>query len=568
MRNAILAGVIFVALISGATAADTFTTVTAMNIDARTSKGLVLRDDTPTTIMHLIDGGEIRVRLGDAAGAKYWYLSDSNGVDQVTIDSDGNLDTSGSIAVASGEKYLFDGISGNDYMILEAGQIRSYIGGVEAIRRGGSGAEFNYPNNGVSGPFLGFEHRAGGGTAAAGWQTGRLSFMAPDNVGGKSYYADIVGTILDPTNTSEDGYLYLGVTKAGTTALSSGIYEIILSPGAVSFASATVTIPEMYSGAATDMDIKLGDNVGANALILKDSADLQRGKWDSDGNFATSGTLVAGDANLDGAVTISGLITGSDDFELSGGISAEGGLLRVGAAYASNNGFETQTLPSWFNINLEDVDFTVSALATTHSLFVQGSDGYVGIGTTPTYRLDVAANHASGYAASFFNDGATSTRLGIKIQCGEDGSGGSILVDFYHGGGGLLGNISDNSGLGFDQLSDKKIKSNIRPSERDAVDKVRKLKWYAYDIDGRHIDGGLVAQRVEDILPDAVTTRTFTSATGTKSVMMIHGAPVEKVFQQALTQMAIEQDLQRRQIDYLKAQAIKAGWDMSSFPLQ
>ena len=77
-----------------------------------------------------------------------------------------------------------------------------------------------------------------------------------------------------------------------------------------------------------------------------------------------------------------------------------------------------------------------------------------------------------------------------------------------------------------------------------------------------------MAQRVEDVLPDAVTTRTFTSAAGEKSVMMIHGAPVEKVFQQAVTQMAIEQNLQRRQIDNLKAQAIKAGWDMSKFPLQ
>ena len=86
-------------------------------------------------------------------------------------------------------------------------------------------------------------------------------------------------------------------------------------------------------------------------------------------------------------------------------------------------------------------------------------------------------------------------------------------------------------------------------------------------------------------MPDAVTTRTWsrvidvpvqlpdgsttiTTQTQTQSVMMIKGPPVEKVYQQAVTQMAIEQSLQRRQIDYLKAQAIKAGWDMSKFPLK
>jgi hypothetical protein len=40
----------------------------------------------------------------------------------------------------------------------------------------------------------------------------------------------------------------------------------------------------------------------------------------------------------------------------------------------------------------QDVDFRVEAVGATNALFVQGSDGYVGIGMTPVYTLDVTGN--------------------------------------------------------------------------------------------------------------------------------------------------------------------------------
>ena len=347
-------------------------------------------------------------------------------------------------------------------------------------------------------------------------------------------------------------------------------------------------------GYDSDMEMRFGGN-GAEALLIDASEDVWfwpnaasgvtkalniRGRASGD----TQRTLLIGISSgvadtalfdgvsnykLDGNVVAQGNFNAVGDVEISGNISAYGNYFRVGTNAASGFGMQTQNMDTHLNIGGGNYDFRVRGDNEPYLLYGDASTDRFGIGTTPTYRLDVAANHASGYAASFFNDGATSTRLGIKIQCGEDYSGAQVWVDMFDGNGDFQANISDSGGgVGFDEISDKKVKSSIRPSELDAIDKVRKLKWYAYDIDGRHIDGGLVAQRVEDVLPDAVTTRTFTSATGTKSVMMIHGASVEKVYQQAVTQMAIEQSLQRRQIDYLKAQAIRAGWDMGSFPLQ
>ena len=75
------------------------------------------------------------------------------------------------------------------------------------------------------------------------------------------------------------------------------------------------------------------------------------------------------------------------------------------------------------------------------------SAGYLGIGWTPTYKLDVLNNQASAYGARIRNDGNNNNRWGVAVQCGTDaGSGTNLAIEFYDGDGSLQGGISFTSG--------------------------------------------------------------------------------------------------------------------------
>jgi len=75
-------------------------------------------------------------------------------------------------------------------------------------------------------------------------------------------------------------------------------------------------------------------------------------------------------------------------------------------------------------------------------------EGKVGIGTSiPDNRLEVQANDSLKYAASLFNDGNSTDRYGLEIQCGSDsGAAVNYLVDFRDGDGDLVGNITFSAG--------------------------------------------------------------------------------------------------------------------------
>jgi len=76
-----------------------------------------------------------------------------------------------------------------------------------------------------------------------------------------------------------------------------------------------------------------------------------------------------------------------------------------------------------------------------------GSD--VGIGRTPSYRLDVYESEANNYAARVWNDGNGYTYYGMIIQCGRDADlegTDYYFLRFNDGDGGQVGIISGNGG--------------------------------------------------------------------------------------------------------------------------
>ena len=108
----------------------------------------------------------------------------------------------------------------------------------------------------------------------------------------------------------------------------------------------------------------------------------------------------------------------------------------------------------------------------TYDLKVQGDSYFVGsIGingpiSTDSY-LKAYNNTIEKYAGSFFHDGNSVNRYGLKIQCGEDDQSGggtqAMYIRFFDGDGQSEGNIVVDAGtLQFAQGSDARRKTNIQ----------------------------------------------------------------------------------------------------------
>jgi hypothetical protein len=114
-------------------------------------------------------------------------------------------------------------------------------------------------------------------------------------------------------------------------------------------------------------------------------------------NVSATGIDVTGTVVADGQITSArGATTGTYGFRHEGA----GKYFRMGVPNASFAYFETDSTGGFsfegntifrgagtFNEPGNDLDFRVESDTNTHALFVQGSDGFVGIGTSSPYRL-------------------------------------------------------------------------------------------------------------------------------------------------------------------------------------
>ena len=120
-----------------------------------------------------------------------------------------------------------------------------------------------------------------------------------------------------------------------------------------------------------------------------------------------------------------------------------------------------------------------------------------------------AATTSTGVAGTFRSDAASDPSIDLAKISGNTSSA-NIFIRFHASSGGTaMGGIAGNGGgnAQFIAISDERLKENINPLS-GSLDKVLALNPVSYDWkkNGEHIEAGFVAQEVEEILPEYVTT--------------------------------------------------------------
>lgn len=226
------------------------------------------------------------------------------------------------------------------------------------------------------------------------------------------------GTTASLNNTTTANTLNLA-----TGATGSGVLKTInVGTNGAAGSRLLVNIGSATAGTASTVVVNSGTNVliGSATPTGTTSQPLQ-----VTGGAYVSGNLGVGNTNTSFKLEVLG---GNARFATGG----QGDVLIVHSNLVS-------TLRAVTNIQL--------ALGANNTEAVRiDLSGNVGIGiTNPSNRLHVLANQASGYAATFDNDGNNANRFGIRIQCGVDtGAGTAVAID--DGDGTNQGNITFNAG--------------------------------------------------------------------------------------------------------------------------
>jgi len=247
-----------------------------------------------------------------------------------------------------------------------------------------------------------------------------------------------------------------------------------------------------FDNASTAQEYSMGLN-GSAFIVYDDTNSAYRLTLDSSGNLGinTSSTIANAILNVDGGINTTTGIIGtltSDSFTFNGQTNPHYGINfnptgsrpvgisgYAGIAFATS-GTERMRMPTGGGICL-GVGSHISNTETEGTFLSAGVDG------CPT--LDIAKVSGTTSSSAYF----------IRFHAS---SGGTSM-------GAIAGNGSAN--VQFVALSDERLKENIQPLS-GSLDKVLALNPVSYDWkeNGEHIEAGFVAQEVEQVLPEYVTT--------------------------------------------------------------
>jgi hypothetical protein len=266
---------------------------------------------------------------------------------------------------------------------------------------------------------------------------------------GRSLYLKYTGTLdsactitIGPNTVSK-----VWIIENGT----SGSQDIIISQGS----GANITIP------AGDTKVVYSDGAGAGAAFFDAFASLSVVDLKvQDDLTVTDDASIGGDATITGTLGVTGVFTGTS-LDISGDIDVDG---TTNLDVVDIDGALTQDGGAVFNEASADVDFRVESDNDANALFVQGSDGFVGIGTaSPTDKLHIGTNSggtqlkiqsaASSNNCILHTNGTTdSWRTGMNLAL-TDGS-----YEFYDDVNNVSRMVIDSSGsvgIGTDSPTEK-----------------------------------------------------------------------------------------------------------------
>jgi len=175
-------------------------------------------------------------------------------------------------------------------------------------------------------------------------------------------------------------------------------------------------------------------------------------------------------------------------------LDASNSQTTVGDTVAVKNGYKVGRSGTVFNDDgYSEFDFRVESNTASHTLFVQASNGRVGINeSNPTAQLYVSTNANTTEPMAINDTGANGAsakhRLSLKYQTTEVGS-----------------IKANNSATTFNTSSDQRLKENIADAD-DAGSKIDAIQVRQFDwkVDGSHQDYGMVAQELLEVAPEAV----------------------------------------------------------------
>ncbi len=320
------------------------------------------------------------------------------------------------------------------------------------------------------------------------------------------------------------------VTSAGMSFIHSGDDFSSTTTQMLINASGNVGIGEAASEGAESLLHVRGASAGANLDVIRIDNDA--------GNTSTEAGILFETGQLSMA-RISAMNEGSDlgalKFWTSGSsntpservrIPSVGGIAIVGdfhdsatadeSNYQISFGGDAVTSPRWgFRVATSSADedlYLDRNLSGTPAVCMAWDkvNGNVGIGNSaPDRKLVVEGNAASDYVASFRNAGGVDNRYGLIIYAGHnDGTGTTDYISCQDGNGTQVGYIRNTSGtFALTDVSDKRLKENIRDTEVKGLDAVSSMKVrdFEWKKSGDTCIGGFIAQELESAFAPAVT---------------------------------------------------------------
>jgi hypothetical protein len=225
---------------------------------------------------------------------------------------------------------------------------------------------------------------------------------------GRSLYLKYTGTLdsactitIGPNTVSK-----VWIIENGT----SGSQDIIISQGS----GANITIP------AGDTKVVYSDGAGAGAAFFDAFASLSVVDLTATGIVTAAGTSVFTNLDISGDIDVDGT-TNLDVVDIDGAVDMASTALVTGVLTANGGAV--------FNEAGADVDFRVESDTVDHALFVQGSDGSVGIGaSSPAYSLDVQSSATTGIVAMFSNEANQTSEEALIWIAGQNKTNYGVML--------------------------------------------------------------------------------------------------------------------------------------------